>query len=387
MAAVPGVRRSPHELLLAALLMLLTLVAGLGLATPAAVGAPPERLADELTDAEGLLSTGAVDRVGTAQDTLVTDARLQLFVVVVDTFDDQDPQAWMEETASLSQLGDNDLALAVASQDRDLVLRLPDGTGLQGRSVSDLRDRAEGLLADGDVEGAVLTVAEGLTEVPRTSAGERTGRVLAWTVGLAAVVLVAGVVALSLWRRARARTQAAEDLERSRELAREHGGLAVELDEAVAAADLEVGFARAEFEPPLVASMAETVAGARDQGLEGHRRRGAVVSGPVDDPHWLVPPAQAREELTAVVDLTRTALDRVRAIPVHLDELRRQSDLVPTRIAGLSELARDRAPRDAQIAGLLERARADVGAGRPESALIPLRTLVAILGPESDPAG
>lgn len=363
------------------------LTASPALTTSPALAAAPERLAEELTDRAGALSPGAVEEIEAAQDRLVDDLGLQLFVVVVDDFEGQSPQSWMAETARLSQLGDQDLLLAVTVDGQQLELRAPEGSRLDQGRVRTLQSQGREALAAGDVDRAVTTVADGLVDSQRLSSSDRAARTLWWTLGIGAVLAAAATVALVLWRRARTRTRAAEDLARARELAREHGTLAVALDDALAAAELEVGFAGAEFDPPLIASMSETVSGARDQGLEGHRRRGAVVSGPVDEPHWLVAPARAREELESVVDLTRAALERVGTIPAGLDALRHQSDLVPTRVQGLRELAArpGRSPEvQAQVAQLLDRAQADVDAGRPEAALIPLQTVVALLGPDED---
>ena len=353
-----------------------------GPAAEAAVAAPPERLAEELTDHVGVLTDPAP--LTAAQDRMVEEKGLQLFVVVVDDFDGMTPDAWLQQTATLSQLGDQDLAAAFAADTRELTLRVPEGAGLARAQVAGIEQKARSAMASGDVEEAVRAVVHGLDGATQRDARADLTRNLWWGLGAAVLLAVLGTVLWTVRTRARRRAEDAEHLAAAARLAREHGTLAVELDDALEAAALEVDFAAAEFDPPLVASMSETVSGARDQSLEGHRRRGAVVTGPVDEPRWLVAPATAHRELDEVLDLSRTALRRVRAIPALLAELRRESDLVPTRIAGLRELAGD--PRVTpgirdQVAQHLARAEADVAAGRPESALVPLQTVVALLGP------
>ena len=102
----------------------------------------------------------------------------------------------------------------------------------------------------------------------------------------------------------------------------------------------------------------------------------------MDDPSWQLPPGAALRELRSVHELTQRALDRVAGIPALLAELRREADLVPariTRLRGVTE--RSTGPHTARVRALLDRAEADVAAGRPEAALIPLQTVVALLGP------
>lgn len=371
----------------------LALLAGPPLAGPAAslgsaVAAPPERLAEELTDHVGVVTDPvAVEEV---QDRLVREKGLQLFVVVVDDFDGMTPQSWLEETSALSQLGDQDMAAAFSSGTGELALWVPEGTGLVRSEVDRVEDRAAAAMADGEVDAAVRAVVEGLDGATQRDSRDTVVRIIFWVVGLGVLLHLVLALVWSARSRARRRAQDAEHLAQAARLAREHGAVAVELDDALAAAALEVDFAAAEFEPPLVASMGETVSSARDQSLEAHRRRGAVVTGPVDAPHWQVPPARAHAELEKVLEISRTALDRVRGIPALLDELRHQSDLVPTRIGGLRQLASgaDVAPDlRARVEPLLARAEEDVAAGRPESALIPLQTVVALLEPAVSGSG
>ena len=82
---------------LLAVLGVLALVAG-----PAAAQAP-ERLATQVTDPGGVLD----DRAGV--DAALSDLQrrtgLQLFVVMVDSFDGTPAQQWTDETAALSDLG------------------------------------------------------------------------------------------------------------------------------------------------------------------------------------------------------------------------------------------------------------------------------------------
>ena len=99
-----------------ALPLLLALGTAVALA-PTARADDPFRLQQEVTDKVGAFD-GRVGEVQQAIDRLRTDQSAQLFVVFVDSFEGTDPQDWADETAAESDLGRNDLLLAVAVRDR-----------------------------------------------------------------------------------------------------------------------------------------------------------------------------------------------------------------------------------------------------------------------------
>lgn len=358
-----------------------SLVAGavlfLGLAAGPAAAEEPFDLPGELVDPGGRVTS--VQAVEAAQDALVRDRGLQLFVVVVDDFDQLPAQEWVEQTARLSGLGAGDLALAVAADEQELALHVPDGTGLAGSAVASVRAQGEARLADGDVDGAVTAVATGLQQARWQDPARGTERAAWWTaLGVVALMLVAGTL-LTLAARRRSRARDAERLAQARAELAALGPETVALDRVLADADLEVAFAEAEFEPSLVADLRDDVATARADSLRAHRLRADVATGPSDAPRWQVKPAQALSTVQEARRLTADATTTLRPLPDRLRELRRTADLVPGRLAGL----RDRAtatdlPPEARTAveALLTRARTDVEAGRPEEAAVPLDTVV-----------
>src|ERR1051325_1575289 len=98
--------------------VLVPLVAALGavaLMAGPAVAEAPERLAAQVNDQAGVLD----DRAGvdTALADLQRETGIQLFVVMVESFDGTPAQEWTDETARLSDLGNRDALLAVAVTD------------------------------------------------------------------------------------------------------------------------------------------------------------------------------------------------------------------------------------------------------------------------------
>jgi uncharacterized membrane protein YgcG len=75
------------------------------------------RVVDPVTDRVGALAVEGA-RVRQALDRLRDANRTQLFVAYVSSFDGMNGQQWSDETARRSQLGDRDVLLAVAVDDR-----------------------------------------------------------------------------------------------------------------------------------------------------------------------------------------------------------------------------------------------------------------------------
>lgn len=332
----------------------------------------------------GILNDQGVTAIMAIQDRLVAQKGLQLFVVIVDDFDGMAAQSWIEQSAAMSGLGEQDLAVAVATDTKELAVLVPASARLDRRSVDRAESQAREHLAADDPAGAVRSLAEGLDKAPQLDPSARAGALASWIVGVVLLLSLLGGIWWKVTAAARRRRRASDDLEAAFHLARRMGSTTVTLDDAVQAARLEAEFAAAEFDPPLVASIRETVAAASAQAVEAHRRRLAVSSGPIDNLQWHLPPAKALAELREIDILTTEALGRLTPLPAQLGELRRQSDLAPTRIAGLRELAKTSGLASAtavQVRQLLDRADSDLAAGRPEAALLPLQTVVALLRP------
>ncbi|WP_258725167.1 TPM domain-containing protein [Cellulomonas sp. NS3] len=246
-APVPGaptVRRAGAAVA-TVLLALLTLLAGAG----RAAAEPPQDLRDEVTDLAGVLGTGT-DDVTAALDELADATPYQLFVVYVATFDGLDAADWADRTAGLSDLGPDDILLAVAVEDRRYQVSVDGAIAL---TDDDLRvvetEYVEPALSDDDWAGAAVAAAEGYAAVADgggsggSSGGSGSGAA-PWLVG--AGVLGAVGVGGVLLRRRRSATPgpAAVPL---RELEQRAGAALVAVDEAVQSSTQELGFAQAQF--------------------------------------------------------------------------------------------------------------------------------------------
>lgn len=305
-------------------------VAAGALLTPgAAVAAPPLDLADEITDEAGVLD-GRTDEVRAAVDALADRTPYQLFVVYVDTFDDLDPAAWADATAQASDLGRDDVLLAVAVESRRYQVSVDDAIALTDAQLDRVQtDRIEPALREDDWAGAAVAAAEGYqAEV----AGEgRAGRVLLGL--LAAVVLLAGAAwALVAWRRRRA---AAEDLDA---LEARAGQALVAADDAVQASATELGFADAQLGPDAVGPFVAALDEARALLTRAFEARHAL-----DDAH--LPDAEQHARLTQVLALCDQVDD---VLDAQTQALARLRDLHARAPQVLDELAARAAALDAR---------------------------------------
>ncbi len=172
------------------------------LAAPGALADEPLRLSDRVTDHAAALTAAGRTEVTSAIADLYTDHRIRLWVVYVDNFSGQGGDGWARSTARLSDLGDHDALLAVATGDRSYAFLV--STNLDNITAADVdelrRNRIEPALGRGDWADAAVAAATGL-------ASATTGPPTPWAAVLGALAAVAVALAVLLavlrWRRRR----------------------------------------------------------------------------------------------------------------------------------------------------------------------------------------
>ncbi|WP_067823512.1 TPM domain-containing protein [Nocardia inohanensis] len=193
---------------------ILLALAGLGLGAGVAGAEQPQRLPTYVTDQAGALRGGQAAELQAAIDALYAKDHERLWVVYVRDFSGMDAQAWGEQTARLSNFGDRDVLLSVATEDRAYAF-----TGTTPESVSDkevdrlLVDKVEPELRAGDWAGAGLAAADGLSAAMNGSGG-----VSFLTLTVIALVVILAVVGLWLWSRGRHARRAEAELEAARKV-------------------------------------------------------------------------------------------------------------------------------------------------------------------------
>jgi TPM domain len=339
--------------------LLTVATAGLLLA-PVAGAQPPLRLSDYVTDNANALPDSGRSAVTSALDKLYTDRHIRLWVVYVDDFSGQSAENWAKRTRSISDLGDYDALLAVATAGRAYAFLVPSAIkSVNASQVDDLRrGKIEPALHDGDWSGAAIAAANGLDTSPHSSA-----RVV-FPVALGVIaVAVAVLLVVMRYRRRRRRAAAlaaarhvdptdasalgAVPLEALDDLSRE---IVVEVDNAVRTSSNELTLAIDEFGEEPTQAFTEAVTNAKAALAQAF-----TVRHRLDDS---VPetPAQRREMLTRVIvsaaradrelesqtdafeklrDLVVNAASRLNAMTAQYVELTARVDPAERRLAEL----------------------------------------------------
>src|SRR4051812_47242191 len=150
----------------------LLLLAGAGVA----VADAPFRLADRVTDRAGVLDPAGKTRVQQAVDQLRAEKGYDLFVVYVRSFDGAQSQEWADRVGTLSQLGRNDVLLAVATQDRAYYVSYAQDFPLNQQATDAIADKdVEPRLVANDWAGAAVGLADGLRTGGPASSGSGGG--------------------------------------------------------------------------------------------------------------------------------------------------------------------------------------------------------------------
>jgi hypothetical protein len=329
--------------LLVAILTAATLVA------PAAVAEPPLRLPDYVTDNAGALSAGQLASVQQAVDTLYRDRHVRLWVVFVDSFAPKTATAWADGTRSLSDLGNQDAILAVATGQRSYAFLVPSAAanGATSAQVDDIRlNKVEPALHNGDWAGAAIAAANGLAGLGASSGGSSGGFSLVALLIIVAIILVA-IALLVLWSRRRRRKRheaevaaakrvdptdpnalAAVPLDALDELSR---SIVVEVDNAVRTSTNELALAAEEFGQQQADRFNRAV-----ENAKATLQQAFNVRQQLDD---AIPetPAQRRDLLTRVVVAAARADRDLDAQTQAFHELRDLVINAPDRLDGLTQ--------------------------------------------------
>ena len=227
----------------------------------------PFRLDEHVVDhtSDGVLD-GQSGEVEAAIEELRSDTDFDLFVVFVDSFDATAAEDWANQTADVSGLGNLDLLLAVATEDRASAWSATDAIDLTTSELNTANSRAQDHFSGGDWAEGAVTFAD---EVRSAATGG--GSML--TVVLVIGAIVAAAVLAVVWLRSRSRRRNRQSVgaasgpaapsgppppppnsleaqlaKLSLEDVRNRAGSAlVQLDDSVRSSEQELSFAEAQF--------------------------------------------------------------------------------------------------------------------------------------------
>ncbi|GAA3338328.1 hypothetical protein GCM10020358_18030 [Amorphoplanes nipponensis] len=321
-----------------ALRTLIAVLALLLVPAPARADAPM-RLPTQVTDEAGALGVRAA-AVDTALARLRSETGIQLFVVFVDSFDGTPAQQWTDETARLSDLGDRDALLAVATGDRSYAYSFAQDSRLSDAELAAVADDdIEPALARGDWSGAVIAATDGYAEA---ATGSSSSGSLAWVLIILAVVIAGALVWVLLRRRRRARpTPPPVTGPPTEELTATANALLIELDDDLRASESELALAAAQYGAEATAPFRTALDASRQDVAEAFRLRMTLEEEPAPDEET------RRRTLGEIIAKCRAADERLDAESEAFDRLR------------------DLEGRAAQVADEVERRRQAVQAALP----------------------
>jgi hypothetical protein len=323
------------------------------LSAPGAVADPPFRLQTAVTDNAGVLSESQKADVTAAVDKLFDDRRIKLWVVYVKSFDGQNWMAWSDQTMKISDFGDADALLAIATVDRSFAFRVPT-TATGGTSTltdSTRRDGIEPALRKSDWAGAAIAAATGLNASPQ-SGPHISGRSI--LIALAALVLLA--VLLWWWLRSRRSRRRKDEFEAAKRVdPTDPGALAavplealdelsklivVDVDNAVRTSAHELELAVEEFGTARTGPFSTAVANAKTTLAQAFNARQILDDSIPETPlqrrdlltRVIVAAANADRELEAQQDAFSDLRNLVINAPDRLDSMTRQMVALTARV-------------------------------------------------------
>jgi hypothetical protein len=315
----------------------LAVVTIIGLTAPPVSAEPPFRLPNQITDQVGALTGSDRTDVQTALDQLSAEENIDLYVVYVDTFDEPSAAVdWAAQTWQTSDLGANQMLLAVATGGRAYAVHVPNNFKIsddQLQQVATTQIQPE--LRNDDWAGAAIAAANGY----RDALGGGSSTVWWWIAG--AIVVVGAGGYLIYRRRAKAGAgsgpagpagapgQPAEPLEPLEALSARSVQVLIDTDNAVRASEFELSAAESDFGHDAVAQFRVAFDSARESLTQAFEIRQKVDDEqPEDD-------ATKRAMMNDIIDRCTQASATLDAQSDRFDELRGLRSRLPQVLAEL----------------------------------------------------
>ena len=323
-------------------------------AAPALAEPPSDLRGADLVDEAGVLSVMAEGEVQAAIDELYERSGIALRVVYVETFDDpSDAPRWADETARLTGLGEKDVLLAVATEDRNYAYSVDAGFPLSNAQLDEVASsRLIPELRGNDWPGGAIAFADGI--------GDALEPGLPWLliIGGGIVVVVAAVIVGRWWRRRHLAAKAARaEREAIAAFETKADALLVELDDSLATARQEVGFAAAQFGEEATVDFRQALQKATELLAQAFATRHSLDEGrvaPADRRMALEKITELCDEADRVLDTESAAFDELRALereaPRLRDELTTRQETLAASLASARDIERELASRYGEAA-------------------------------------
>ena len=331
---------------LVAIVALALVGTGLGAAAPARADDPVNFGESHIVDTVGALGDREPEVVA-ALDALFADTQIDLFVAYVASFEGvDDPSTWADYTAVDNGFGDNDVLLAVATNDRQYQLSVATDFVLDEAQLAEVQSTAiEPSLRVNDWAGAAIN---GATAMQQSVAGEPLsdpvitpgdaspssgGGFPNWVTVLLVLAVVGGIIAVVIWalrRRGTAPVARPGGAEASTpELKRDASSALIATDDAIKTSGQEVGFAVAQYGADAAAPFQAAVGAATAKLSEAFTLQQRLDDAEPDTED------QVRAWYRQIIALCAEANQLLDEQAADFDELRKLEANAPAAAAGL----------------------------------------------------
>lgn len=281
-----------------------------------------------VTDDTAALSSSEHEAVETRLDELASQSDADLFVVFVDRFTDPaDRIEWTDQVAVLNNLGANQYLLAIAVDERSYYISADLNGPLSDAKLTDVEQKIQPLLSDGDWAGAVILAADEIQ-------GDGGAGVLRFVLAAAAVI----VLALIIWAIVRAvRAHRRREAVRRRgampetpdpndpfstmtdeQVATAAGSALVQADDAITSSREELGFAVAQYGEAATAEFTQAVDAAKAKMSEAfdlkQKLDDEVEDSVFDRRAWNLRIVALCDEIDDTLDAQTAAFDALRRL-------------------------------------------------------------------------
>ncbi|WP_040519120.1 TPM domain-containing protein [Gordonia aichiensis] len=295
---------------------------------------PPMRLPAQVNDPADVLSSSGRARVQQSIESLYGDHGVQLWVVYVKTFNGLGSEQWGAQTVQMSDLGEHDVLLAVATDDRAYRFDAPDSVDGLDRSTLDsiAQEHIVPALKSSDWPGAAVGAANGLGSALTPS---HTAAITTGVVGGVAVVGGGGAYLYSR-RRRRRKLESQLDAVREQELTGEEllsqpievldpwsREVLTDTDNAIRTSEEELRLAVDEFGPTQTAPFTQAVDAAK-RGLATsfslrQRLDDDIPETPDEQRSMLVQIITTCTDVDAALDEQVSAFDEMRNLLINAE--------------------------------------------------------------------
>lgn len=281
-----------------------------------------------VTDDTAALSSSEHEAVETRLDELASQSDADLFVVFVDRFTDPaDRIEWTDQVAVLNNLGANQYLPAIAVDERSYYISADLNGPLSDAKLTDVQQKIQPLLSDGDWAGAVILAADEIQ-------GDGGAGVLRFVLAAAAVI----VLALIIWAIVRAvRAHRRREAVRRRgampetpdpndpfstmtdeQVATAAGSALVQADDAITSSREELGFAVAQYGEAATAEFTQAVDAAKAKMSEAfdlkQKLDDEVEDSVFDRRAWNLRIVALCDEIDDTLDAQTAAFDALRRL-------------------------------------------------------------------------